>query len=224
MKNSSENSSKNSSENSSKNIKIIALCVAIVVILCIAGIWAYFTDTATVTNHVKMGIVDIELKEYTLDENGNKIEWKNTENVLPGETISKIPEITCAKGSADCYVRAKVAIKAKNENLMNDEEMLTLDNVNVDKDKWYYCEQDGYFYYKEILTDKSGSVTLFTEVDVPSQWENKWALEEFTIDVVVDAIQSKNFTPDFNQNSAEPWPGITKDDIQECIYPNHTKE
>ena len=208
----------------SKKTKIIIICVSLIAIVCVAGILAYFTDTATVTNHAKMGIVDIDLKEYTIDENGNKILWKDVKNVLPGETISKIPEISCVEGSADCYIRAKIEIKAQNENLMKDEKMLTLDNVNVDTNTWFYCEEDGYFYYKEVLTDKSESVTLFTEVRIPSEWDNEWSLNQFSIDVTAEAIQSKNFTPDFSQNSIKPWPGITENDIEECIYPNHVKE
>ena len=208
----------------SKKTKIIIACICIVAVIAIAGITAYFTDIATVTNHTKMGIVDIELKEYTLDEDGNKIDWQNKENVLPGEIISKIPEISCVEGSADCYVRAKVLINAKDENLAQDEKMLTLDNLNVDTNKWMYNSQDGYFYYKEILTDKSGSVTMFTQVDIPSEWDNKWSLEEISIDITAEAIQARNFTPDFSNNSTNPWPGITQDDIQECIYPSHVKE
>lgn len=211
-------------KNISKKTKIMIICSCIIAIICVMGILAYFTDTETVTNHVKMGIVDIDLKEYTIDKNGNKIEWKNAQNILPGETISKIPEISCVNGSADCYIRAKVEIKTEDENLMNNEKMLTLDNVNVDTDNWYYCKEDGYFYYKEILTDKSESIILFTEVHIPLEWNNEWAGKEFSIDVTAEAIQSKNFIPDFSQDSTNPWPGITEEDIEECIYPKHIKE
>ena len=210
-------------KNVNKKTKIIIICVSLVAIICIAGIFAYFTDTVTVKNNIRMGIVDINLKEYSIDKNGNKVEWQNIEEVLPGETISKIPEITCVKGSANCYIRAKVEFEAKDENLMKHEKMLSIDNVNVDTNKWYYCEEDGYFYYKEIMTDSSESATLFTEVNIPSEWNNEWAFQEFAINVTAEAIQSKNFTPDFSNNSTNPWPGITQDDIEECIYPDHIK-
>jgi len=210
-------------EKNNKKIKVIIICISLIMILCVAGILAYFSDTVTVKNKIRMGIVDIELKEYSIDKDGNKIEWKSVKNVLPGETISKIPEITCVKGSADCYIRAKVEIEVKDENLVKHEKMLSIDNVNVDTNKWYYCEEDWYFYYKEIMKDSSESATLFTEVNIPATWTNEWASKEFAINVTAEAIQSKNFTPDFSNNSTNPWPGITQDDIEECIYPEHIK-
>ena len=210
-------------KNVNKKPKIIILCIILIAIICIAGIFAYFTDTVTVKNTVKMGIVDIDLKEYSIDKNGNKVEWQTMKDILPGETISKIPEITCVKGSASCYIRAKVKIEAKDENLMMHEKMLSINNINVDTNNWYYCEEDGYFYYKEIMTDSSESAILFTEVKIPSEWDNEWSAKEIAINVTVDAIQSKNFTPDFSNDSTNPWPGITQDDIEECIYPDHIK-
>lgn len=203
--------------------KCILAIISILAIIGVSGIIAYFTDTTTVTNHAKMGIVDIDLKEYTIDSTGNKVEWQDKQNILPGDHISKIPEISCVQGSVDCYIRAKVEINCKDENLQNSAKMLTIDNVNVDTTNWYYCENDGYFYYKTILTDHSNPVTLFTQVTIPSDLDNSWSLEEISINVTAEAIQSQNFTPNFEQNSTNPWPGITKSDIQKCVYPNHIK-
>lgn len=203
--------------------KSIIAAVSVLGVIGISGVIAYFTDTTTVTNHITMGIVDIDLKEYTINEAGEKVEWADKTNVTPGEVISKIPEINCVEGAVDCYVRAKVEINCKDENLQTSTDMLTLDDVKVNEDDWYFCEQDGYFYHKEILTDKSEPVVLFSEVKIPEKFDNEWSLEEFSIDVTAEAIQSKNFTPDFSEDSLEPWPGITESDILECIYPDHVK-
>ena len=62
----------------------------------------------------------------------------------------------------------------------------------------------------EVISISTASI--YTDVD-----------KEFSIDVTAEAIQSKNFTPNFSANSTEPWPGITASDIQECIYPDHVK-
>jgi hypothetical protein len=206
-----------------KKTKSTIAIIGIIVILAVSAIIAYFTDTVTVTNHAKMGIVDIDLQEYTIDENGNKVQWQDKTDVLPGEIISKIPEISCVQGAVDCYVRAKVVISCEDENLQNSTPMLTLSNLNVNTDDWYYCDADGYFYYKKILTDSSDPAVLFSEVAIPATLNNDWSLENIEIDVTAEAIQSQNFTPNFAKNSSEPWPGITASDIQECIYPNHTK-
>lgn len=207
----------------SRKTKSIIATASILTVVGVSGILAYFTDTATVTNHAKMGIVDIDLKEYMIDEDGNKVPWQDKTNIVPGEVISKIPEINCETGAVDCYIRAKVEISCRDESLQSNSQMLTLDNLNVNEDDWYYCEADGYFYYKTILTDKSNPIELFSEVTIPSTLNNVWSLEEFSIDVKAEAIQSKNFTPNFTAGTTEPWPGITQSDIQECIYPDHVK-
>ena len=206
----------------SKSKSIIA-ALSVLGVIGVSGIIAYFTDTTTVTNNLTMGIVDIDLKEYTINEDGEKVVWADKTNISPGEVISKIPEINCVEGAVDCYIRAKVEINCKDTNLTTNSNMLTLDNINVNEDEWFYCEEDGYFYYKEIITDETEPVRLFSEVTIPKELENEWSLEEFSIDVTAEAIQSKNFTPNFSANSTEPWPGITESDIQECIYPDHVK-
>ena len=203
-----------------KKTKLILAVVSILAVLAVSGVIAYFTDISTVINNATMGIVDIDLKEYTTDENGNKVEWSDKKQVVPGETISKIPEITCVEGSVDCYVRVRIEITSKDEELQNAIEKVT---VNVNEEDWYYCETDGYFYYKEILTDKSEPIEIFSEVKIPHELDNKWSLEEFLIGVTAEAIQAQNFTPDFSEDSTEPWPGISSSDIQECIYPDHVK-
>jgi len=42
-------------------------------------------------------------------------------------------------------------------------------------------------------------------------------LKEIYLGTKVDAIQARNFQPDFSLNSTEPWPGITENDIQKSI-------
>lgn len=210
-------------KNKNKKAKIIVIIISLLVIIGIFALLAYFTDTAFVTNHLKLGIVDIELEEFTIDKYGNKIKWKDADYIIPGDTISKIPEISCVKGSADCYIRAKVYIKCKDVNLMERENIITLNNLDVDSSKWYYCKSDGYFYYKEILTENSEPAILFTKIDVPYEYDNDWALEEFEVKVTAEAIQTKNFTPDFSENSTNPWPDISESDIEECSYPDHIK-
>lgn len=207
----------------SNKTKSIIAGASVLAVVGVSGIIAYFTDTATVTNHAKMGIVDIDLKEYMINEEGKKVAWEDKTNIVPGDVISKIPEISCVEGAVDCYIRAKVEISCKDEKLQNSTQMLTLANLDVNEENWYYCETDGYFYYKTILTDKSEPVELFSEVTIPSSLKNEWSLEEFSIDVTAEAIQSQNFTPNFTEGTTEPWPGITQEDIQECIYPEHIK-
>lgn len=189
--------------------KSIIVVLSLLAIILVSGVLAYFTDTATVTNKATMGKVDIELKEYTMN-GSEKIEWTNLTNVLPGDKISKIPEITCAAGSADCYIRAKVTITCSDESL-NKSAVITKENLNVDANKWYYAA-DGFFYYKTPLTTESDAAVVFTEVTIPSTLNNDWTNQEVDIDVKVDAIQAANITPDFT-GDGEVWPGVQESDI-----------
>ncbi len=88
--------------------KSIIAGISALAVIGISGIVAYFTDTVEVKNHLTMGIVDIDLKEYTLNEDNEKVEWSDKVDIVPGEVISKIPEINLVSGSVDCYIRAKV--------------------------------------------------------------------------------------------------------------------
>lgn len=208
--------------NKRKNkVKAVIAGISVVAVIGVAGVIAYFTDTATVTNKAKMGIVDIDLKEYTINDQGQKVAWTDKENVVPGEVISKIPEIEVVDGAVDCYVRCKVEITCDDPTLAQDSKMLTVDDLNVDSSKWLY--KDGYFYYKQIMKDSDEPIVLFTEVTIPNDLDNTWSLGEFQINVIAEAIQSKNFTPDFSSTTTNPWPGITSADIEECLYPTHVK-
>ena len=200
--------------------KAIIASISVVAVVGVAGIIAYFTDTATVTNKAKLGIVDIDLKEYTLNDQGQKVDWENLDEVVPGQVIDKIPEIEVVDGAADCYVRAKIEISNDDDELAADNKMLTIDDINVDTTDWLYY--DGYFYYKEVLSDSDDPITLFTQVTIPSDLDNDWSLSEFSINITAEAIQSQNFTPDFS-GSGNPWPGITSADIDVCKYPTHVK-
>lgn len=200
--------------------KIIFTIICLLVIISVCYIVVYFTNTVIVTNYLKNGIVDIEIQEYTINSNGEKVKWENKKNIVPGEKICKISQISCAKGSADCYIRAKIDIKLKNEENNN---ILTIDDLNIDKGKWYYCENDGFWYYKEVLTDNDEDAILYTQVNLPANYNNEYVLEEFEISVKVEAIQAKNITLNFNNDSTEPWLGINQNDIEEYKYPNHVK-
>lgn len=188
--------------------KSIIVILSLLAIILVSGALAYFTDTATVNNKATMGKVDIELKEYTMNET-QKVEWTDVTNVLPGDIISKIPEITCVEGSADCYVRAKVTITSEDIVVAD----ITKENLNVDTSKWYEAA-DGYFYYKTPLTTESEAAVLFTQVEIPLTLDNTWAEKGIDINVKVDAIQAANVTPDFT-GSGEVWPGVQDDDIIE---------
>ena len=84
--------------------------IALIAAIAIGGTLAYFTDKDENTNVVKMGHVDITLTETSNSDKATVIDEKGItfENVLPGDTLSKVPTIAVENGSADCYVRVQL--------------------------------------------------------------------------------------------------------------------
>ena len=200
----------------SKKLKNIFTIVFLLIIISIICIIVKVINTESNLSNLKNGIIDIKIEEYTINNDGDKVKRKEKKNILPGDQIIKISEISCEKGSMDCYVRAKIDIIPKNENMFKDF------NLHIDESKWFHCNNNGYWYYKEILTDESEKAILNIEVNIPEEYNN-YALNEFEIIVNVEAVQAKKITPNFSNESTEPWFGITKQDIQEFIYSENIK-
>lgn len=70
-----------------KNIKKVALATAMVGLLAVGGITAYFTDSATVTNEFTVGEVSLDLTEPSWDPSTGT-------NITPNKEIAKDPTIT----------------------------------------------------------------------------------------------------------------------------------
>ena len=90
--------------NKKKNMKPILIAGAAVACLGIAGVSAYFTDAAKITNTFTVGKVDV-----TPDEP----DWTPPENIVPNQEFNKNPEVTNS-GKNDAYIFLQVKIpKAK---------------------------------------------------------------------------------------------------------------
>lgn len=178
--------------------KLIVFLSCISILLCSSGTTIYALQETYVENNFQTSIVDIELDEYQLKD-GKEVLWKNKPTVLPGTNISKIPRIT--NNGTDCYIRAKITF----ENEFN----ITEDDIyGISKD-WIKAE-DGYYYYKNIVKNNE-EIDFFKGLIIPNDFVQESEGSEFSLKVDVNAIQSKNFTPNFN--SKEPWGAI---EILEC--------
>lgn len=184
---------------SNKYKKIIAsLSAASLACFCSGAVVFAKTASTTVTNHFATGIVDIDLNEYTKSEDKEET-YKDLENILPGQNISKIPRISNLGN--DCYIRAKYTTET---------EMFSVDDIYGIGEDWVKAE-DGYWYYKNIV-QTGESVDAFEGVKIPDEFEDQTIDRNINLDVVVEAVQAKNFSPDFSSDS--PWGDV---EIQECI-------
>lgn len=180
--------------------KWISMLSAASLCLGVAGFAAYAAQQEiSVTNRFETGIVDIHIQEY--QKNADEVEtlWVDRPTVLPGESISKIPRITC--DGNDCYIRCKITIRGTTEITEDDLYGISADWVKAD---------DGYYYYTAVVPTHH-SVDLFEGITIPTDLSDAMQSQTFWIDIDAEAIQSKNFTPDFTSDS--PWKEV---DIERC--------
>lgn len=178
-----------------KKLFIIILGLSIMVLGC--G-FIFGRVSVGVTNHFETGVVDIALTEYQKIGDVETL-WEENPVILPGEVISKIPRIF--NDGNDCYVRAKFTF--------HNTEELSEENVFGIGENWVKAD-DGYWYYTQILPH-GGDVDIFEGLEIPKDFSQEGEDTAFYFEIAVDAIQSKNFTPQFD--TAAPWGGV---EILEC--------
>lgn len=154
----------------------------------------YAAGWAEVLNGFETGIVDIEITEYQ-EIDGNEILWEDDQEIMPGKVISKIPRIR--NNGCECYIRAGIQPSEYDSGL--EEYIFGMSS------QWIKAE-DGYFYYQEPLK-KDMEVELFKGVKIPENFSQDYEGAELHLAINVDAIQSKNFVPDFAADS--PWGTVT---------------
>ncbi|MGN0465162.1 MAG: hypothetical protein ACI4F9_02275 [Lachnospiraceae bacterium] len=184
-----------------KQIIILIFCWIIFVFSAFAAAQSAVTS---VVNELQTGIIDISLEEYMIDESGVEVAWEDQEYIMPGDSISKIPKIT--NRAMDCWVRAKVKISSELQRV----DSLSLNHIEGITDDWIKIGE--YFYYKKILKSKE-TVVLFQSIKIPAQWLKEHEKNKIKIVIQVDAVQAKNFTPNFSKDT--PWGGLM---IENCIH------
>lgn len=180
---------------------------ALVGVIGIGATLAYFTDSDEATNTVTMGHVDIDLTE----SNGESItdDGLTFDNVMPGDTIPKIPTITVRADSQDAYVRMKMDIKPNEGSGITQKDIAELENLLrqeiVEGTDWAY---DGEYYYYDQAMAAGSQVNFFDEVRIPTTWTNNTADKSFTISLQAEAIQAANVTPEMGSDGEHimGWP------------------
>lgn len=165
-------------------------------ILCITGVTygtlAYFTDKDTRANVITIGHVTGTLTETDEHMRDDNTTGKDYTNVKQGDVLDKDPTVTLDKESEDAYVRVSI-----NYEGLTKEQVLAIEN-NLDISAGWTKSEDGYYYYNEILSNKTGAINsskVFSKVTIPTEWGNEIAGITFNINVKAEFIQSDNFTP-----------------------------
>lgn len=164
---------------------------------------SYETD---VTNHVSIGDINIRLSEYGLDDDGNETTYQNNRLVLPGERVDKIVRTTNLANTA--WIRMKLEYTSDDgiKDLSDDMVVLASDEWVRAGDCWYWPEP----------VEKDESVDFIRQVMIPPEWDETYAGKEFAIVVTAEAVQTANFTPDFE--ALDPWFGTVIETCTHTVY------
>ena len=180
------------------------LCLLTAMVLAPATVFAGSTKYQTeAINNVYVGDVNIELQEFTLDDAGEEIPMPFKSIVIPGDDL---PQIVRIKNVAkDAWVRIKLEFQS-------DDELKGLDDslVTFASDEWIKI---GNYYYATKPIQSGTSVDFMKSIHIPEYWTEAYAEKTFRIVVTADAVQRKNFTPDFDSN--DPWFGTI---IEQCVH------
>lgn len=160
-----------------KKYKVIAISLVIIAITTCA----FAFNQTSLKNIVKTQGIDIKVTSNT-DE--DKL-------YSAGSTLRYEPIIE--NRAMSCYVRFKLNLS---NALLNEDSFVGLTDD--------FVKRGDYFYYTKPLDNKQ-SITTFNSFKMPTDIDNE-DKKDIKIIKTVDAIQSKNFTPDFN--SENPWGNV----------------
>ena len=170
--------------------RTIIAAIVLLLLFCIGGAVAYFTDTETATNTFTIGDVDIELKEDA---------WNaaNAQDLMPGMTVAKDPTVNNV-GPNPAYVFVKVDAPCTTGDGAKE-----LFEYSVDTTKWTEVETaactDGaakhVYFYTQPVQPNGTTGALFSQVVVTSLTGNEAGLDgDKNMVVTAYAIQSQGLT------------------------------
>lgn len=168
---------------------------------------AYAQSEVSVINHVGIGNVNIELTKSSLDKDGRKTAFDDEQVVLPGQTVDEIVEVNNLAN--DAWIRMKVTFDDSDIKGLDDSLLSISDN---------WIKRGEYYYYTKPV-DRGDSAEFMENVKIPTTWDESLSDQKMELHFTADAVQIKNFTPDFD--SDDPWFGtvIEKSITDEYIIP-----
>lgn len=163
-----------------------AMIICVLAILA-GGTLAYFIDIETAYNVITTGMIDMELKETTIDEHGNEVPWPEDgiSGAMPGSEVAKKVWIENV-GTESMYVRVKVTKKITPSEL--DIRYISLGGLNTTN----WTLKDDYYYYNEAIKPGQKTEPLFESVEFDADMPNEYQECKVEIDVSAQAVQSKN--------------------------------
>lgn len=179
--------------------------------MCVSAVYALSNDVINNTEStISTSYVDIKIEEYRKGEEYTK----EDEHVMPGEDISLNARVHNL--GMDCYIRAKISYKIGNS------EYNIEDYIQGDYKNW---NLNGDYYYFDSVVNKDDSLSIFDTIHIPDNLNLDSSNQKIIVHTVVDAIQAKNFTGNWNnvviEKSIERSYSIDSEGKSEIIYENN---
>lgn len=147
-------------------------------------------------NSASIGHVDIEFSDLptslTADDGSNI--------VLPGQPVSY--PVSIENKGEEAWVRAKVTLRADESGKITE---LPGEIVQTDDNSDDQLKKIGEYYYYQKPLQTNQTVSFIKELAIPGEWDNASSGGSFSVSVTAEAVQYRNFTPDFT--SDDPWFG-----------------
>lgn len=170
--------------------------------MMISGTYAVGSGSSE-NNVFSTGSVDIEIKQYTLNENSEEMSYENQyTNLMPDQEIDLIEKIK--NKAANCYVRAKINL------LDGDDHNLELDIKGM-PEEW---QKIGEYYYYKTAIHTGNEITLFKKIKIPHSLQS--ISNKVTLEVIAEAVQEEGVCPNYEVEN--PWGNL---EIQKCIRNNY---
>lgn len=187
---------------------ILKTAFLFVLIMSVCPLRAFAQSQEKVVNKGATGAVDISL-DYAMDE--------PTESILPNQTVGLKSAVR--NNAEPAWVRVKIqypiyANEATLEHLA--EENLTELNDELITFQTPDWEKIGTYYYLKRPVGYKETVGFTKSIRFPSDWDNRMVSSRFGISITAEAIQEKNFTPDFE--SEDPWLGAVIESFDATDY------
>lgn len=162
-----------------------------------------YAATDSVENHGTIGAVDIEISHEFTDE---------SVMIAPNATVDIASAIDNKAKSA--WIRAKIDYPfVGGENATEDMDLPSDVLVDFADGAW---KKIGEWYYYTEPVDSDVAVPFTKSITFPADWDNKYADANFDMNFTAQAVQEKNFTPDFN--SEDPWHGVVIESFDSDNY------
>ncbi|HII4452721.1 TPA: SipW-dependent biofilm matrix protein BsaA [Clostridium perfringens] len=182
--------------------KIIGLCIAgVLAVGSIGGSLAWFTSSASKTNHFSTASTDNPSDPNSGIEIHEDFNPEDADNTLPGDKVKKQVNVI-NKATYDQLIRVKIKKVWKdakgNEKsdldtkniILNFENNLT-DSNKPEEGKWIEGS-DGYYYYNGIVNPDGQTANLLESVTLSKDTTNEFKGLKFDVVVDSEGVQAAN--------------------------------